>query len=330
MNSKKVKVLLGMGNYIPSNLDIAKFSNHNTSVFFTKLLNLDEDANGWILATVDFMQSATQLGKKAQQNAIARLRDLGLIERVETRTKETLRYIKLADNFADVMYEMTISDAVFNDENDDNDNSTLDPKEPTRKPLSVQRVGTFQSNALAPKEPSYIIERKREINREKKKETSGVKPHLLLDSFGAEGEAQQQAETLVNLKAQFEEARRLYPKRNTVRGFEKEWSEFIRAVKNWREVVPLLKPAIEARLTREAAERAADPKAFIPAFPDFSRYLKKGYYETEADADTRPTWQNGILALETFEQRVTAMKTLLRTGVITQDQYSDLFKEIRN
>lgn len=91
----------------------------------------------------------------------------------------------------------------------------------------------------------------------------------------------------------FEEARKLYPGKK--RGFDKEWLYFVKESKSrdWKKcgwtidnVVPLLKPAIEAQLAdREALSRK---KEFVPSWKHWKTWIHGGWWTEDVPQTNKP------------------------------------------
>jgi hypothetical protein len=85
----------------------------------------------------------------------------------------------------------------------------------------------------------------------------------------------------------FDEARKLFPARRvgSKRGNETEFKNFIRH-KDWKEVLPLLKPAIERQIKwrkETISHNWANPKfrLFIPEWPNFQTWINQRRWEEE-------------------------------------------------
>ena len=78
-------------------------------------------------------------------------------------------------------------------------------------------------------------------------------------------------------KAIFDNSRKIYPGRK--RGLEVEFAAFKKAVKDWRDVLPLLEPAI--RKYNAHCENLKATGQFCPNHKDFCRWLKNRCWEEE-------------------------------------------------
>ena len=79
----------------------------------------------------------------------------------------------------------------------------------------------------------------------------------------------------------FDEARRLYPHRKL--GLEVEFNYFKKKHKNWRQILPLLKPAIERQIKwrkEVTSKNYANPKfrEFIPEWKHFQSWICNSYW----------------------------------------------------
>tara|TARA_Y100000310_G_C20014261_1_gene504385 strand:+ start:51 stop:416 length:366 start_codon:yes stop_codon:yes gene_type:complete len=75
----------------------------------------------------------------------------------------------------------------------------------------------------------------------------------------------------------FDEARKLYP--GTKRGLKVEWDSFRKKHKNYRKIVPLLKPAIERQIAHKKKLKAA--KRFVPEWKNFKTWINQSCWEEE-------------------------------------------------
>ena len=73
-------------------------------------------------------------------------------------------------------------------------------------------------------------------------------------------------------EAQFESARKLYP--GTKRGFGPEWDDFRKKHRNWKEVLPLLYPAIEEQSRVRKIRRGAN--VWTADWKNFKTWLYQG------------------------------------------------------
>lgn len=87
-------------------------------------------------------------------------------------------------------------------------------------------------------------------------------------------------------KEQFEQARRLYPKKTGKRGLELEWEAFTKLLKyrgHYDEIMPLLVPAIERQIVYRAST-----KEWCPQWKDFCRWMKGGWWTEEVPQTDAP------------------------------------------
>jgi len=76
-------------------------------------------------------------------------------------------------------------------------------------------------------------------------------------------------------KTQFDEARKLYP--GTKRGLETEFANFRKKHKDWRDVLPDLRPAI--LLIQHERKRKATAGEFVPEWPHFRTWINQRRWE---------------------------------------------------
>lgn len=74
----------------------------------------------------------------------------------------------------------------------------------------------------------------------------------------------------------FDEARKIYP--GTKRGNQTEFENFFKKHKDWKEVLPLLKPAIEKQITWRKNAKGSD---FVPAWKNFKTWINNRCWEDE-------------------------------------------------
>ena len=97
-------------------------------------------------------------------------------------------------------------------------------------------------------------------------------------------------------KEVFEVARLIYP--GTKRRLDTEFKNFTKKHKNWREILPLLKPAIESQI----AWRVNANGKFRPDWKNFPTWINNHGWEEELGASSK-TEQPRILDLESKRQR---------------------------
>ena len=78
-------------------------------------------------------------------------------------------------------------------------------------------------------------------------------------------------------KLQFDEARKLFKGRKN--GLEPEWENFIRKFRNHRQIIPLLKPAIEKEIAWR--KEALEAKMFVPCWKHFQTWINKQCWTQE-------------------------------------------------
>lgn len=79
----------------------------------------------------------------------------------------------------------------------------------------------------------------------------------------------------------FEKARKLYP--GAKRGFDKEFVNFKKKHRDWREVLPLLEPAIQNQIRwRETANGE-----FRPPWKNFPTWINSGWWEFEPEVELK-------------------------------------------
>lgn len=102
--------------------------------------------------------------------------------------------------------------------------------------------------------------------------------------------------TAIPNKYAFEEARKLYREAGgTVRGFGPEWVNFIKESKSrdWKlcgwtidNVVPLLKPAIEAQIAHR--DELSRKKEFVSPWKHFKTWINGGWWTEEVAQTDKP------------------------------------------
>lgn len=110
--------------------------------------------------------------------------------------------------------------------------------------------------------PSNVTYSKVNVDKEKK---------------GVLGEKEKQGDVFDDVyKADFEKARLIYP--GSKRGDDTEFEYFKKKIKDWKEVITLLVPAIKQQIEwRENAE----PGKFVPEWKDFKSWILNRYWEIE-------------------------------------------------
>ncbi len=84
-------------------------------------------------------------------------------------------------------------------------------------------------------------------------------------------------------KEVFDEARCLYRRYGAARGLDTEFKNFKRH-RDWKEALPLLKPAIEAQ-----AKWRQDAEGFVPLWKNFPTWINQRWWEFEpAEVQTSP------------------------------------------
>lgn len=79
----------------------------------------------------------------------------------------------------------------------------------------------------------------------------------------------------------FEQARSIYPGRK--RGLETEFAYFMKTCKDWREVLPLLQPTIEAQI-----KHRKQTTKFVAEWKDFKSWIYNRYWELQSDSTETP------------------------------------------
>jgi len=82
--------------------------------------------------------------------------------------------------------------------------------------------------------------------------------------------------------AEFDEARRFYP--GVKRGNDREFKNFCKKNKDWREALPLLLPAI----TKQIVWREKANGEFRPPWKNFQTWINQGCWEDELPAPRKP------------------------------------------
>lgn len=82
----------------------------------------------------------------------------------------------------------------------------------------------------------------------------------------------------------FDEARKIYP--GIKRGLQTELAGFVKKHKDWREVLPLLKPAIEQQTKYKAWLRANNK--FYSEWPLFKTWINQSRWEEELPTELSP------------------------------------------
>ncbi len=78
-------------------------------------------------------------------------------------------------------------------------------------------------------------------------------------------------------KLVFDVFRKLYPGKKT--GLEPEWDNFTKKHKDWREILPLLKPALEAQIASRGSLLKA--KEFVPAWKHLKTWINQSCWTEE-------------------------------------------------
>jgi hypothetical protein len=105
-------------------------------------------------------------------------------------------------------------------------------------------------------------------------------------------------------KAEFEKARKEYPGQK--RGLDTEFDYFKQKVKDWKEVLPKLKPAIEQQKQyRQKQESAGN---FVPAWKHFKSWIYNRYWEMEFEQ----TESEGIKPVQRDKDGLTPRQRLMQ------------------
>lgn len=108
----------------------------------------------------------------------------------------------------------------------------------------------------------------------------------------------------ISLKTNFEKARKAYPGQK--RGLDTEFDYFKQKVKDWKEVLPELKPAIEQQKQyRQKQESAGN---FVPAWKHFKSWIYNRYWEMEFEQ----TGSEGIKPVERDKDGLTPRQRLMQ------------------
>lgn len=105
--------------------------------------------------------------------------------------------------------------------------------------------------------------------------TSDKIPNITKGTKGTEPNGEQKTEA--ELKILFNVARKLYPGQKD--GLDVEFAAFKKAVKDWRDITPILEPAIQKYISYRA--HLIETGQFCPNNKNFCRWLKKRCWETE-------------------------------------------------
>lgn len=93
--------------------------------------------------------------------------------------------------------------------------------------------------------------------------------------------------TLQNVKDLFEKARKAYP--GVKRGLDTEFAYFCKVHKDWKQIIPLLKPAILEYINRHETDKIAN--RFVPPWKNFKTWLYNR------------CWEETVGVIETTEEK---------------------------
>ena len=113
--------------------------------------------------------------------------------------------------------------------------------------------------------------------------------------------------------AEFDKARKLWP--GVKRGRETEFV-CLKKHKDWKDVVPLLYPAIEQQIIRHHNKAIAYPSVFVPPWKNFKTWLNNRCWEEVEGTEVDPAEERrkGQMCIEKEKQK-------------TRDDYDRFFRE---
>ncbi len=106
-----------------------------------------------------------------------------------------------------------------------------------------------------------------------------------------------------SLEVKFEEFRKTYP--GSKRGFEVEFNDFKKKHKNWREIIPLLIPAVNAQIERRLKMSLVGK--FVPEWKNLKTWLNQSCWTEELSIGNEITKVSSSL-LRTPEQEAKILK----------------------
>ncbi|GAG69762.1 unnamed protein product, partial [marine sediment metagenome] len=97
----------------------------------------------------------------------------------------------------------------------------------------------------------------------------------------------------------FDEARKIYP--GTRLGLQTEFDNFVQKHKDWQEILPLLKPAVECQIADRKRKKAANE--FVPAWKNFKTWINNRCWEEEpttipTDTKSAPSPQAAVCIID--------------------------------
>lgn len=124
----------------------------------------------------------------------------------------------------------------------------------------------------------YLLGKKRSnaVQTRYKNNTNTLHPSE--DEYESESEVENRNEDINTVEGEFETFRLRFPGRK--RGFATEF-ELFKKHKDWKEVIPLLLPAVEAQIAWRATTIAKDPNAFVPSWKNLKTWLNNRCWEEE-------------------------------------------------
>ena len=138
-----------------------------------------------------------------------------------------------------------------------------------QKTVKKQASSPCCSATVAPQDAdNQLIYNSDSIIKEKNKEKKKSETAIL-------GDAQQK--TTAQLQAEFDQFRKAY--KGTKRGLQVEFDNLQCKYKNWREIIPLLMPALEREMVWREKMQAAGQ--FVPQWAHLQTYINQQRWETE-------------------------------------------------
>jgi uncharacterized protein YdaU (DUF1376 family) len=106
-------------------------------------------------------------------------------------------------------------------------------------------------------------------------DAQGMLPHIPSNAITNKQTNKHNKENKKEKLSTFDEARIIYP--GTKRGLETEFNYFTKVHKNWQEILPLLKPAIEKQITQR--QQLKSQGVFVPEWKHLKSWIYNRYWE---------------------------------------------------
>jgi hypothetical protein len=158
-----------------------------------------------------------------------------------------------------------------------------------KKILKVKRQGKGQSNhysmSKSALKSSTVNKKKRTENQNGQENKAHRKPNTSVPKISTEAhrksEHKEKERSKEKYTQQFEQARKIYP--GTKRGCETEFANFEKH-KDWKKVLPLLKPAIEKQIEWRRESKAAN--IWVPKWKNFQTWINNRCWEDEIEIES--------------------------------------------